>query len=95
MDNILKNLGLCARARGLCSGSEVTIANMRKHKVYYLFVANDISNTGRKKILDKAKFYEVEVNLDYSSFELSMAIGQEGRFVIGIMNEGFLKILKK
>ena len=95
MDDILKNLGLCARARGLCSGADLTIANMRKHKVCYVFVANDISNTGRKKILDKAKFFDVEVNLDYSSFELSLAIGQEGRYVVGVMNEGFLKILKK
>ena len=95
MDDILKNLGLCAKARGLCSGADLTIANMRKHKVCYVFVANDISNTGRKKILDKAKFFDVEVNLDYSSFELSLAIGQEGRYVVGVMNEGFLKILKK
>ncbi len=95
MDDILRNLGLCARARGLCSGADLTIANLRKHKVCYIFLAKDISNTGKKKILDKAKFYDVLVNQDYTSFELSLAIGQEGRYVIGIMDEGFLKILKK
>lgn len=95
MEDILKNLGLCARARGLCSGADLTIANMRKHKVFYVFIASDMSNTGKKKLLDKAKFFEVETNLDYTSKELSMAIGQEGRYVVGIMNQGFLKILKK
>ncbi|MBQ3253959.1 MAG: ribosomal L7Ae/L30e/S12e/Gadd45 family protein [Acholeplasmatales bacterium] len=95
MDKILNNLGLCNRARGLVSGEEIVCDHMAKGKIKYVFLANDASDNAKKKILNKAKFYSVEVNEEYSSFELSYAIGKTGRMVIGITNENFLKILKK
>ena len=49
----------------------------------------------KKKVLDKCKFYNIEVDLSFSSNEISLAIGKENKMVIGITNESFLKILKK
>ena len=95
MDKILNNLGLCMRARGLISGEEFVVEGLQGGKVKYIFLANDASKNAKKKILDKAKFYKVEVNEDYSSFEISQAIGKVNRMVLGITNEKFLKILKK
>ena len=63
--------------------------------VYYFFLANDASDNAKKRIKDKAKYYNVEVDDSYSSFELSTAIGKSGRMVVGITNSGFVKILKK
>lgn len=95
MDNILSNLGLCNKARGLVSGEEIVCESMASGKIKYVFLANDASQNAKKKIYNKAKYYNVEVNESYSSLELSMAIGKVGRMVIGITNQNFLKILKK
>jgi len=95
MDKILSNLGLCNRARGLISGEEMVCEYIASGKVKYVFLANDASQGSKKKIINKANYYNVEVNEGYSSLELSSAIGKVGRMVIGITNENFLKILKK
>ncbi len=95
MERILNNLGLCQRANGLISGEEMVIEAVASKKVYYIFLASDASLNSKKKIKDKALYYNVEVNESYTGSELSHAIGKENRMVIGITNPGFLKILKK
>lgn len=96
MDNILNNLGLCNRAGYLVKGEEITLTHLRNGDLCYIFLANDSGKNTSKRILDKAKFYNVEVNLDYSSMELAQALGV-ARKVIGVVNKGkgFLKILRK
>lgn len=95
MDKILNNLGLCFRARGLVSGAEIVTEELRHGKICLIFLASDASDNTKKKILDKASFYNTEVNQSYTSEELSMAIGKSGRMVLGITQKSFLKILKK
>ena len=95
MDKILNNLGLCQKAGSLVSGEEIVIEYLRNNKIFYIFLASDASDNAKKMITDKAKYYNVEVNNDYSSFEISNAIGKTGRMVVGITNSGFVKILKK
>ncbi len=95
MDKRLNNLGLCNRARGLVVGTDIVIDYVRSGKVKYVFLANDASENTQKKVLDKCKYYNVEVDLSFSSDEISMAIGKENKMAVGITNESFLKILKK
>lgn len=95
MDKILNNLGLCQRARGLISGEENVLSELPSNKVCYIFLANDASQNTKKRVKDKAKYYQIEVDENYTSLELSHAIGKENRMVIGIIQSGFLKILKK
>lgn len=95
MDKILNNLGLCQRASGLISGEEMVLNAISSGQVCYIFLAKDASEASKKKIMDKALFYKVEINEVYTSIELSHAIGKTNRMVIGIINKGFLKILKK
>ena len=95
MDKILSNLGLCARARGLVDGTNIVCSEMALNKIKLIFLANNASDNTKKKIYNKAKYYNVEVVESYSSEELSSAIGKENRMVVGISNESFLKILKK
>ncbi len=94
MDKILNNLGLCMRARGLVSGEEIVCEEMRKGNVHLVFLANDASENTKKTIKNKAEFYNVEISLKYSSYELSQAIGKINRMVIGVTNKSFVKILK-
>lgn len=95
MDKVLNNLGLCQKSNGVISGEEMVIEYIRKNKVFYVFLASDASDNAKKRIKDKAKYYNVEVDDSYSSFDLSTAIGKSGRMVVGITNSGFVKILKK
>lgn len=95
MDKILSNVGLCQRAGGIVSGEEMIVEQLRQGKIYLIFLANDAGANTTKKIKDKAKFYNVEVNESYSSLELSNAIGKNGRMVLGVSNKNFLNILKK
>lgn len=95
MNHILGNLGLCAKASGLVSGEEIVVEGIKNNEIYYVFLANDVSNNTKKKILDKCNTYNVEVCESFSHIELSKAIGKENRMVIGITNINFLKILKK
>ena len=95
MNKVLNNLGLCLKAGKLCHGADSVIEGIRTKKVKYVFLANDAAINTKKKITDKAKFYSVEVNEEYTSLELSTAIGNSGRMAIGITDENFLKILKK
>lgn len=95
MDKILNNLGLCNRAGGLITGEELVVAGMQAGNVGYVFLASDAGANTKKKINDKAKFYNIEIDNSYTALELSHAIGKEHRIVIGIVNKGFIKILKK
>lgn len=95
MDKILNNLGLCCKARGLITGAEFVVDGLRANTIKLIFLANDASDNTKKKILDKAKYYNCQVIQDYSCAELSQAIGKVGRMVIGITNGNFVKILKK
>ncbi|MDE6407575.1 MAG: ribosomal L7Ae/L30e/S12e/Gadd45 family protein [Anaeroplasmataceae bacterium] len=95
MDKILNNLGLCQRAGGLLSGEDSVLNDIATGKIHYLFLAKDASDNTKKKFKDKASFYQIEIDESYTSNELSHAIGKTNRMVIGIVNQGFLKILKK
>lgn len=92
---MLKSLGIGCRARLLISGEEFVIEEIRKNHVFLVFLANDASDNSKKKILDKAKYYNVEVIQDYSSEQLSNAIGKENRMVIGITSHKFASSLLK
>ena len=83
------------RARGLISGEENVVLELQKGAVKYIFLASDASENTKKRIQDKAFYYNIEIEDSYTSYELSHAIGKENRMVIGIVNQGFLKILKK
>lgn len=95
MNKILNNLGLCLKAGKLCHGADSVIEGIRSGKVKLVFLASNAAINTKKKITDKAKYYSVEVNEEYTSLELSNAIGKSGRMVLGITDENFLKILKK
>ncbi len=95
MSNILKNIGLCSRAGGLITGEEFVLEAIKKQSVLLVFLANDASDNTTKRIKDKTNTYNVDINIDFSTEELSKAIGKENRKVIGITDKGFAKLLKK
>lgn len=97
MNKILNNLGLCMRSGNLIIGESSVLEAIKSGTVCYVFLANDASENTKKRIIDKANFYKVELSLEFSSTELSLAIGKENRKVLGLKKTGssFLKILRK
>ena len=95
MDKILNNLGLCNRARGLITGEEFVCDGMANKTVKYVFLASDASANAKKKIYNKANYYNVVLDNSFTSEEISKAIGKNNRMVVGITDIGFAKKIKE
>lgn len=93
-DKILNLLGLAQRAGYIISGEESVEVALTKHTVKIVFVANDASAKTRDKFMRKCYFYHVECNTDYSSEELSKALGKP-RKIVGLIDQGFYVALER
>jgi ribosomal protein L7Ae-like RNA K-turn-binding protein len=85
-------LGLAYRARKVVVGTDLTISSLRMGKLQLILLATDASHTTKKKVY-KAKFYQVEVIEELTSFDISMALGKDDIKVIGITDRGFIQLL--
>ncbi len=95
MNKTLQNLGICARAKKLITGEDFVLEAVRNNTTKLVFIASDASENTTKKITDKCNTYKVAVNNNYTTLELSNAIGKNNRKIIAIMDNGFTKLLEK
>ncbi|QOY34515.1 YlxQ family RNA-binding protein [Anaerobacillus isosaccharinicus] len=86
-------LGLAARARMLATGEELVIKSIRKKEVYLVIVADDASESTKKKLQDKCNFYNVTLKFAADRGQLGAAIGKHERVVIGVTDKGFAQKL--
>lgn len=86
----LNLLGLAQRAGKLISGEETVLATIRSQKSKVVVVASDASPKSIKQFKDKCETYGVALNLDYTSDEISQAIGKS-RKNCAITDKGFAK----
>ena len=91
---ILNILGLAQRAGFIVSGEESVELALSKKNVKIVFVANDASEKTRDKFIKKCYFYQVKCNLDFSSIELSKALGKP-RKIVGLIDQGFYVALER
>ena len=84
----LNLLGIANKANKIVVGPKVLIDIK---SIRFIFIANDSSLNSQKKYKDKCAFYKIKYSLEFSSEELSIAIGQVNRNVIGITDLGFSK----
>ena len=92
MDKRLNNIGLAYRAKKTLLGEEVL---NKISKVKLLFLASDISEKSKERFLKKCFFYNIEYIDIYSGEELSRIVGKNNVKVIGIIDDGFAKMLIK
>ncbi|MGI6781674.1 MAG: L7Ae/L30e/S12e/Gadd45 family ribosomal protein [Acholeplasmataceae bacterium] len=85
-------LGLIQRARKLIIGTELVIKGLQKQEVSLVLVASDASNNTKKKMTDKANFYQVKI-IELDSNLLNQSIGKKGAKVVGITDLGFANLL--
>lgn len=86
---MLNLIGLATRARKVTTGTNITIDGVRTNRVKLVFLANDASDNTKKLVNDKCKTYNVLVNEEYSSEELSNSVGKTNIMVVGVIDEGF------
>ncbi len=92
-DLFLSTLGLARRAGKLCRGFDSNVENA--HIIDTVFLANDCSDRTRENISEI--FTELDkqpINVNYSKFELGVAIGTKPVGIIGVTDAGFAKLLK-
>ena len=88
INKTLNLLGLANKAKKVVVGPKVLI-DIKSIK--FIFIANDSSLRSQKKYKDKCTFYNISYTLDYTSEQLSNAMGQLNRNVVGIIDNGFAK----
>lgn len=91
MQKGLNLLGLIRRAGKMTLGTDLTIKALQKGQIKLILVAHDASSSTYDKLDKKAFFYQVKVLNNYSTEELSKAIGMPSIKVVGITDEGFAK----
>jgi len=91
MDDVLKLLGLARRAGKLVLGEEV-YHQIRKVKL--LFLASDISEGSRERVLKKCHYYRIACLDRYDTEQLSSALGRNNVKVIGVTDQGFADAMK-
>lgn len=97
-NNILSTLGICRKAGKCITGVDSVCKRMReKRDVFLVLAADGISENSKKKLSDKAAFYNVPVA--YTSFDmivLGSAVGNDsGSACVGITEKGLADSIKK
>ena len=95
MHQLLSLLGLAMRANKVITGEDFCVDGIRKNEIKYVFLASDAGVNTTKKITDKTTYYKVPLCTDFTSKELSTAIGKNNRMVVGIKDIGFAKKIKE
>ena len=77
MDKVLNYLGLSKRAGKLVQGTDAVLKNLRSRQTHLMFVASDSSENTIENVLKKGLFYNIPVITNYSTDELSKAVGRD------------------
>lgn len=94
-EKILSALGLCARARKLTIGAQLTLAEIEKGNVKIAVLTEDISDNTAEKLIRKLEKHSVPyIVLSKSSGELAQRLGKTGLVcAASVLGEGFDNII--
>ena len=92
MNKVLNTLGLAYKAKKVVFGDDI-LDNFNKVKL--LIIASNISDKSRIRFLNKCEYYNVDYIDEFSSEEISKALGKANIKTVGIIDEGFKKPLLK
>lgn len=89
MNNALLMLGLAKRAGKVVSGEFLCDKAIKSGESKLILIACDISEKGKKSIIDACTFYKVEYRVFAESDRLGQFIGADSRMVVSINDENF------
>ena len=100
---LLSTLGLCARARGLVTGTPMVCDAMRagatkgKQTVLAVLVASDASANTKEKLTSKCTYYGVPLYCpEITVADMGRAVGKSGLVAaVGITHEGLWRALSE
>lgn len=95
MNKVLNLLGIARRAGKLVMGTDSIIKVLPSKKIKLIFIAKGASLATTDKIDKKAFFYQVQVVNIFTTEELSKALGVGSIKIIGVVDDGFAKSMKK
>ncbi len=95
MDKVLNLLGIAKKAGKLVLGTDSILNVLPSKKIKLLFIASDASVATKDRFDKKAFFYQIRVVDEYTTNELSKALGVTQIKIIGVNDEGFAKALMK
>ena len=95
MSKVLNLLGIARRAGKLVLGTDSVVKVLPSKKVTIVFVASDASSATYDKLDKKCFFYQVPVVNNFSTEELSKALGVTSIKVVALMDQGFAKVMKE
>ncbi len=90
VNKALNLLGLACRARKTSTG-ETCMHAVTSRKAYVVFLATDASDRTKDKVLHTCNSCGVPCVNEFSSLEISSAIGSYGRMMISVNDAGFAK----
>ncbi len=82
------------RAKKIINGYDSVMDSIVKNKAKIVLIANDASEKTIESFNKKCFFYHVEMNLSFSTEELSKAIGKGMAKIIAINDNGFANSLR-
>lgn len=88
-------LGLALVAGKVKAGTDFTVEAIRQKQAKLVFLASDASDNTKKRVLDKARFYEVEVLEIFDTATLSHAVGRNNIKALAVTDQGFANMFKK
>lgn len=94
-EKILQLLGIANRAGKIVSGYSEALHKLQQEKIQILFVATDASEKTKTTFENKCKHYQIDMVVEFSTEELSHAIGKEMRKIVAVTDLGFYKTLKE
>ena len=86
----LNLLGLACRARKTAIG-ETCMHSVTSRKAYVVFLASDASERTKDKVQHTCNSCGVPCVTQFTSIEISSAIGQFGRMMVSVNDAGFAK----
>ena len=92
-DKVLSYLGFARKSGNLVSGTGTCTVNLAKGRVKLMILAEDISENGEKKIMKEIRKSNVKYIKYGSSDEMSRMVGEQGRSVFAVLDEGFAKAI--
>lgn len=73
----------------------MVIKSLPSGKIKIILLANDASDNTKDKIIKKAFYYQIEVFDNFSSNELSKAVGADHLMILALTDDGLTKAFLK
>lgn len=86
-------LGLAARAGAVVPGTERVRETVRAGRVRFALVAEDLTDTGRDKLVPLLEGRNVPYVVRYDRTDLGRAVGRSPLAVVGVVDSGFAERL--